>query len=1066
MIDIFKNMKKYIAFVLIGFSSFLDLNSQYLGETLESSKEELVYKVIDSDTLRMSVFYPQKLKKKHAAIVFFFGGGWNGGSITQFKDQATYFTSRGMVSILVDYRVKSRHNTTPFDAVRDAKSSIRFLRENRKALHIDSKKIAVAGGSAGGHLAAATSLIQGLEEPSEDTSISAKANALVLYNPVIDNSKSGYGYDSVGERYKEISPLHNITKGAPPTLFFIGDNDKYIPVSTARNFKSKLEAVGSRCDLFVYENQPHGFFNKWKKDGEAYFLETTYEADVFLESLGFIKGKPTIKKHEKIDLYVSKKAVKKHNGTMKYPFNSINNAVDKASQLMHENANSTVEIKILPGSYNLENHLVITPNLSGLSLIGTKANEVTIKGSIPLRTDWKKYDQEIYVTEVDEHVDFDQLIVNDEPQILARYPNYNEASKYWQGSAEDAISKERVATWSNPNGAYFHALHAGKWGGFHYEIKGVNEKGEAVLEGGQQNNRGSKPHKKFRMVENVFEELDAPGEWFLDRETHKLYYWPKQGVDLKVSLVEVSVLKDLIEIVGTLENPVKNVTISGITFKNTKRTFLEKYEPLLRSDWSIHRGSAVFFEGTENCMVKENEFLNLGGNVLMASKYNKGLEIVGNHIHDSGASAIAFIGDSSAVRSASFNYGQFVPISEMDTLFGPKNQLYPRSCLVQDNLIYRIGRIEKQTAGVQIAMAMKIKISHNSIYDVPRAGINIGDGTWGGHIIEFNDVFNTVLETHDHGSFNSWGRDRFWHPNRKVMNDLTKKNPGMYRWDAIETTHIRNNRFRCDHGWDIDLDDGSSNYRIYNNLLLNNGLKLREGFSRVVENNIIVNNSLHPHVWFENSGDVFKYNIIGDTYQDVGLLGWGKELDYNFFPTEETMMKPQMYNRDLNSSFGNPLFKDPDHLDFTVLSNSSALKIGFKNFPMDQFGVVSPSLKALAKTPKVPVLMDPSTVKNSKKNTEVAWLRNLLKTVETEQEQSAYGLNSAEGVIVLKTWNKSPAVKNNGIKKGDVIIRVKGSRIENVKDFFLLLKNNNNLDKIHIVVIRNQSELPLNISFK
>ncbi|PJF32922.1 MAG: peptide-binding protein, partial [Phototrophicales bacterium] len=113
-------------------------------------------------------------------------------------------------------------------------------------------------------------------------------------------------------------------------------------------------------------------------------------------------------------------------------------------------------------------------------------------------------------------------------------------------------------------------------------------------------------------------------------------------------------------------------------------------------------------------------------------------------------------------------------------------------------------------------------------------------------------VFNTVLETSDHGSFNSWGRDRFWLPNRKRMDSLTMANPQMPLWDAIHTTIIRNNRFRCDHGWDIDLDDGSTNYHIYNNLCLNGGIKLREGFYRVVENNIMVNNSFHPHVWFAN----------------------------------------------------------------------------------------------------------------------------------------------------------------------------------------------------------------------
>ncbi|KGL62294.1 alpha/beta hydrolase fold domain-containing protein [Polaribacter sp. Hel1_85] len=1059
-------MTKYLIATLLFLLTITKVNSQHKIDGNQTNPQELIYKVIDGDTLKLTLFYPKKIKRKTPTIVFFFGGGWNGGSITQFEDQSKYFASRGMISILVDYRVKNRHKTTPFDAVRDAKSAIRYIRKHAKELHVNPKKIAVSGGSAGGHLAAATATLEGLNEPKEDLSISVKANALILYNPVIDNSKNGYGYKRVGERYKEISPLHNIKKGVPPTIFFLGDKDKLIPVATAKNYKAKMEAVGSRCDLFVYKNQPHGFFNQWKKGGVEHYLKTTYEADIFLESLGYLKGKPTFNKPKTIELFVSKKGAVKNEGTKESPFLKLESAVKKATAIKSKRENAKVIINVLPGDYHLEKPIIISPLLNGLTIKGTNSSDVTIKGSKILNTNWKKFNNDIYVTKVASNLDFDQLIVNDTPQILARYPNYDEKAHYWQGFASDAISKERIATWKNPKVAYFNALHGGKWGGFHFEITGVDKEGNAILKGGQQNNRGSKPHKEYRMVENVFEELDGPGEWYLDKETHQLYYWPTKNVNIENSKVEVAVLKDLIQVVGTLEKPVKNVTISGISFKYTKRTFLEKFEPLLRSDWSIYRGSVVFFEGTENCEVKDSEFAYLGGNVLMASKYNKGLEIKGNHIHNNGASAISFIGDPSAVRSPSFNYGQFVALSEMDTISGPKNELYPRACLVKDNLIHRIGCIEKQTAGVQIAMAMSIKISHNSIYDVPRAGINIGDGTWGGHVLEFNDVFNTVLETSDHGSFNSWGRDRFWLPKRNKMNELTTQKPDMYTWDAVKTTVIRNNRFRCDHGWDIDLDDGSSNYHIYNNLLLNNGLKLREGFNRVAENNIMVNNSLHPHVWFANSRDVFKHNIVGDTYQDVGLLGWGKELDYNFFPTEEAMMKSQMYNRDLNSFYGDPMFKDPKHLDFSVKENSPALKVGFKNFPMNKFGVQKANLKKLAKTPEIPVLRDVSKIGAKERNVKVAWLRNTLKSVSSEQEQSAYGLNTAEGVIVLKIWKPSPAVQNNGIKKGDVILEANSVKLKNVKDFFTVLRNNNKLELIDIVVMRNQSELPLKIRFK
>lgn len=765
------------------------------------------------------------------------------------------------------------------------------------------------------------------------------------------------------------------------------------------------------------------------------------------------------------ELFVDQSSNANDEGTAQSSFPTIADAIQKASELKSINPNEKIIINILSGVYYLKTPISIPATLSGLTISGSDALEVSLRGSVPLQLDWKKWDENIYVATVADDLEFDQLVVNGKAQILARYPNYDESAHYWQGYAQDALSKERVASWEKPLGAYFHALHSGRWGGFHFIVTGVNEDGMPTLEGGHQNNRSSRPHKEYRMVENVLEELDSLGEWYLDKENQQLYYWPAKNLDLNNASFEGAILKNLIQVEGTLEDPVKNVTIRNIKFEQSQRTFMEEFEPLLRSDWTIYRGGALFFEGTENCVVENCEFTNLGGNVIMVSKYNEGLQIKGNHIHECGASAISFIGDVSAVRSPSLNYRDFVAAAEMDTILGPKNELYPRNCLVENNLIHRIGRVEKQTAGVQISMAMDISVRHNSIYDVPRAGINIGDGTWGGHILEYNDVFNTVLETSDHGSFNSWGRDRFWHPNRKVMDSLTTANPDMPKWDAIKTTVIRNNRFRCDHGWDIDLDDGSSNYHIYNNLCLNNGIKLREGFNRVVENNITVNNSLHPHVWFENSEDVFKYNIVGDAYQDVMLKGWGKELDYNLFPTEAAMRKSQIYDRDMNSAFGNPLFIHPEALDFRVIETSPALEIGFENFPMDQFGVSNSKLKSMVKTPEVPTLEDAKS-KDGKRSPAVAWLRNDLKNIDSEQEQSAYGLNAPEGVIVLKVWKNSPAVQNNGLEKGDVILEFAGEKVSNVIDFLKINKKYQVQEKVDILVMRNQAEQKLKISIK
>lgn len=258
------------------------------------SPEKLEYKKIDTIRLNLHIYKPLNFNRDsiYNCIVFFHGGGWNNGNPKMFQRQSMYFASRGLIAISAEYRIKSKHNTTPFESVEDAKSVIRYLRKNASDLNINPNMIVAGGGSAGGHLAAACGNITGLDNVNEDMSISSVPNALVLLNPVIDNGPKGFGYNGFKNRFKEISPIHNIAKNAPPTIILIGTKDEFVPVKTIKNYKSKMKAVGSRCDLIFYEDQGHAFF---AKPPVKYFIETTYEIDLFLKSLGFLKGKPTIK---------------------------------------------------------------------------------------------------------------------------------------------------------------------------------------------------------------------------------------------------------------------------------------------------------------------------------------------------------------------------------------------------------------------------------------------------------------------------------------------------------------------------------------------------------------------------------------------------------------------------------------------------------------------------------------------------------------------------------------------------------------------------------------------------
>jgi hypothetical protein len=291
---------------------------------------------------------------------------------------------------------------------------------------------------------------------------------------------------------------------------------------------------------------------------------------------------------------------------------------------------------------------------------------------------------------------------------------------------------------------------------------------------------------------------------------------------------------------------------------------------------------------------------------------------------------------------------------QLDLQPGPKNPNFPDRCLVRDCLMTEIGTVEKQIAGVFIAKARGIVLRHLTIHDVPRAAININDNMWGGHVLEWCDIFNTCLESREHGAFNSWGRDRHW------MRMKSEATPAQFarmrdlaRLDAVDVITLRYNRLQCANGYDIDLDDGSTHYLIENNLCLQGGIKLREGFFRTVRNNITP--LFSPHVWYPDSRDVVTHNLLvgKNAYDPRGMtMDRAKDatFDFNLFAVYTVPEELRRLGFDRHSLTADPQFVAPAAGDYRVQPGSPAERVGFANFPMDRFGVVSPALKARAQT--------------------------------------------------------------------------------------------------------------------
>ncbi|MBN1760593.1 MAG: hypothetical protein JW863_19855 [Chitinispirillaceae bacterium] len=689
------------------------------------------------------------------------------------------------------------------------------------------------------------------------------------------------------------------------------------------------------------------------------------------------------------DIYVSPAGNDEAEGTSPgSPLATIAKARDKADELKSGGA---VTIHIMEGTYYLKEPLVIGSANSGKAeapIVYKGYGKAVISGGIllPAATQWSSASingVSVQKTTIDKNLHIDQLFLNGKRQIMARYPNFNWNTKILNGYANDAIRKGQSAANAAEGPGYIRALHTGGWGGESYYFTS-----NTAYQWVGDNNRGGAPHGTNQMAENIFEFLDAPGEWFYRKSTGELWFYPPQGTDMASAVIELASLTQLVLFKGSgsgSATSVKHVTFDNLVFTHTYRSLFDStgqfYELITGSDWGIVRKAAVFMQNAEEIKIQNCLFDQLGGNGVFMSGYNRHCVVYNTEFKNTGASCVLLMGLRSSIRCPNKwnNAGNaLAPDPCNDRTPGPLTQDYPAYCVVENCLMDTLGIFEKQVSGINFSASEFDTIRHNSMAHMPRAGINFCDGCWGGHIVEYNWVYDVVRETSDHGPFNAWGRDR---------NAIYGSNDrAATYYDARNATIVRMNRFETpDHMFGIDLDDQASNYYQEKNLVLGGGFKVQWTRGNKYINNISLatnNGNVQFHgTWgsaSQPSDHHGAHNIIYATSTCVYQFCCGSNpsqvagtktiWDTNMVYTTAGQPNCSDWNNcgsgnyswqqwtsagmDVHSTIADPQWVDknkkwtgrvPEYLpvgDFNPSNTTAINAINFKTFPMDSFGIV------------------------------------------------------------------------------------------------------------------------------
>ncbi|HIE28471.1 TPA: right-handed parallel beta-helix repeat-containing protein [Candidatus Poribacteria bacterium] len=617
------------------------------------------------------------------------------------------------------------------------------------------------------------------------------------------------------------------------------------------------------------------------------------------------------------------------------PFATVVRARDAIREMKaRQSLSEPVTVMVRGGTYYLDDTIVFGQEDSGakncpITYMAYPGEEPVISGGREITAPWKTCKGDIMVCSIEEVKEnkwnFRQLFVNGKRQKRARLPH--EGYYYIEealGDVEFRFKDGHFQNWRNLNDVEVVVFHS--WNESRLLISELNETARTVkfIDPKARHTIGwsgaGGPNRYY--IENVFEGLQNPGDWYLDRHTGELYYWPID--EIEKSVVVAPVLNQLVRFEGGIkEQHVQYINLCGFTFSDTDWNLPEKGYPDCGDVGDIVEPSAITLENVRYCTLKDNCIRNVGTYALELTGY--GNQITGNEIYSTGGGGII-----------SRNYDE------------ERN-------VISYNHIHHCGEVYPSAVGINIDDGGGV-ISHNLIHDISHSGVYTRhwatehqtierENQEQGLIIEYNEIYDVMQKINDGGGL--FVRDSNIIIRNNVIHDVFSYSD------------------RCP-GWGIYL-----------------GCETRD---TIVENNIVYRAREIVHVWYYDRNVVMENNIFIDgelsqinyqnpshlSHENIKLLRniicYSKpdallfklsgerslplESDYNVFfhtagkdivnsgaPGLDSFEEWQKRGLDTNSIVADPLFVDVANDDYSLKPDSPALKLGFKPIDISEVGL-------------------------------------------------------------------------------------------------------------------------------